>query len=959
MREECSATHPSVPAESDLDRPTLAAWRGARQDAAILVCGCGPSLNALPTKPDCLTIGVNDVGRRFDPDYLVVVNPASQFPPDRLRAITQSRARAVFSQYPDLPLAHAPLVRIRLGQYNGTDFADPEVLHHTQNSPYVAIWLAIHMGARRVGLIGVDFTDDHFFGATGRHPLSGRLGQIDREYAALAEACRVKGVELVNLSPTSRLTSLPRASLGAWITASGMTERSAAESPTPRRVFCVHYRFLSCGTVFETGLREAAQTLGLTSEHAYWDDAQLPEKVRQFQPDLLFVVHGRRFVQRWRDGFRSWRSAVWLLDEPYEVDDTASWSGHFDHVFVNDPASLARHRTAHVLPVAYAPALHHDPGAGERRYRTGFIGGANPSRERLLSGLAGRGLLDYVVGGPWSDTRLRMLTLAENVPAERTAALYRDSQIVLNVFRDRHHYNRAGLAATTMNPRICEALACGALVISEPREALSREVPELPTFSSEAEAAALIEHFLAHPNDLRRTRDACATRLRDATYRQRLKVVMDTALAAASFGDGERPATRDAAANRPLPSIEPRPQPPGDQVVPFDADWDDVGGVVRTDDANEIVIDPGSFRGPGAERGLASRARFGSVDLMFEARLEPGACLIAKVHQTDQVDQMTNSYHVLADERRAYLARHAHVFQRFQSPGMTWVRLRLVCRNGTLSLWRDGQLLHRVHDRELSGGFAFVGAQGGRARVRQLRLWAGDDAGEGIGGDTERSPVRDDADELHAVAAGPPRLSIVTTVYDRIECLRQCISSVRRLTFQDYEHLIVADHPSPEVLQRIGSVIADAGDQRIGLFNLRRRHNNWGIAPAAAGLRRARGTYLSFLSDDNGYTTDHADALVGELDRDPAIGFVYSSCQYDGRLVLRHPIPRPGRIDLGQLMFRRQLFELHFANDLPFDVIAWDWHMVDALIRRGVRWRHIDRLSFVFRLAKYPHLAAA
>jgi hypothetical protein len=50
------------------------------------------------------------------------------------------------------------------------------------------------------------------------------------------------------------------------------------------------------------------------------------------------------------------------------------------------------------------------------------------------------------------------------------------------------------------------------------------------------------------------------------------------------------------------------------------------------------------------------------------------------------------------------------------------------------------------------------------------------------------------------------------------------------------------------------------------------------------------------------------------------------------------------------------LFEQHFGNDLPFDMMAWDWHLVEALMRRGVRWRHINKPSFVFRLAKYPEL---
>ena len=905
----------------------------------LIVCGCGGSL-ALLTQPErFVTIGVNDVGRRFTPDYLVVVNERRQFDRERYLHVERSQAKAVFTQ---LELPHPRAVRFKLGRRGGTDRADSGSLHYTANSPYVAVNLARHLGARRIGLIGVDFTDDHFFGATGKHPLAGQLAQIDREYAALAEACRAEGVLLANLSPTSRLESLPRAKLGEWADASTAPQRLAAAL---QRVFCVHYRFLSCGTVFDTGLREAAQSLGLASEHADWDDPQLPQKIERFRPDLLFVVHGRRFVQRWGNRFKSLLSAVWLLDEPYEVDDTAAWSGQFTHVFVNDAATLPRHRSAHRLPVAYAPALHHAPAGAGRRYRVGFIGGANASRERVLTGLAARGLLDYVVGGPWREPSLGALCLSPNVPAERAAALYQETRLIINVFRDRHHFNRQGVVATAMNPRICEALACGALVLSEPRDELSREVPELPTFRTEAEVVALIEHFLADPVDSARVQQACAARLRDATYSQRLKTAMEIALDAVPRALHPQPAAFAA----PPPPETALPAVP-DHLVPFDADWHDLGGVVRGESGGEFVIDPGARRGPGFERGLTSRVCFDAVDLAFEARLEPGACVIAKLHQTDRIDQTTNSYHLLADERRAYLARHQHVFRQVEAPRLGWVRFRLVCQDGMLSLWRNEQLLHRVRDAVLNSGFAFIGAQGGAVHMRGLNLKAAD---------APRVRRLGDLDALQTAAVPNPRLSIVTTVYDRTECLRQCIASVQRLAFRDYEHLIVADHPPPEVMERIRSIVAQAGDDRIGLYDLKQRHNNWGIAPAAAGLRLARGEYLSFLSDDNGYTPDHVDALVRVLDREPMLGFAYSSCLYDGRLVLSHPVPRPGRIDLGQPMFRRELFELHFDDALPFDMMAWDWHLVDALMRRGVRWRHVDRQSFIFRLAKYPRLMAA
>jgi hypothetical protein len=933
----------------------FADFRGRHRGETVVVCGCGASLRQLRRPERFVTIGVNDVGRLFTPDYLIVVNGRRQFTQDRYVHVEQSQAKAVFSQ---LDLAHPRAVRFRLGRRGGTDRADADSLHYTNNSPYIAVNLARHMGAARIGLIGVDFEDDHFFGPTGRHPLAGQLAQIDREYAALSAACRAEGTELVNLSPSSRLTSLPRTTPDAWLRSD---EGDAPMHDQPKsgiaaatlRVFFVHYRFLSCGTVFDTGLREAARTLGIVAEHADWDDAQLPQKVECFRPDLLIVVHGRRFVQRWGERFAKFRSAVWLLDEPYEVDDTATWSKRVDLVFVNDAATLLRHRNAHELPVAYAPVLHYALPETERVHRVGFIGGANLARECLLGGLARRGLLDYLIGGPWRDTRLSALCLAANVPAEQTAALYRDTAIVVNVFRDRHHFNRAGINARAMNPRICEALACGALVISEPREDLARLIPELPTFRSEAEAATLIECFLAKPAKRLRIQRACSARLADATYAQRLRSVMDIAFELPKRLSGLSAPEVNA---KQTPTFVPAPGGEliaceRERVVPFDDYWDDVGGVVRRASDGSIVIDASARRGPGVERGLASRTRFDAVDVTFEACVGTGACLLAKVHQTDPIDQTSNSYHLYVDERRAYLARHRHVFRQFESPRQVWTRFRLVSGDGVLSLWRNDRLLHRVRDQALTGGFAFVGAQGGSVRLRALRVSTIEQA-------RASALAGDNVDELLAVSAPTPRISIVTTVYDRPDCLRRCIASVRRLAFADFEHLIVADHPPPDVMERIRKIVSCAGDARIGLFNLKRRFNNWGIAPAAAGLRRARGEYVAFLSDDNGYTSDHFDLLVRMLDRDGALGFVYSSCRYDGRLVLNHPVPRPARIDLGQPLFRRELFELYFGDDLPFDIMAWDWHLIDALMRHGVRWRHVDRQSFIFRLAKYPQLIA-
>lgn len=931
----------------------LADWKGRHAGATVVVCGCGRSLRDFAPPPDVLTIGVNDVGRVFTPDYLVVVNERRQFAPGRFEFVEQSQAKAVFSQ---LELGHPRLVRFRLGQRGGVDRGDSGTLHYSNNSPYVAVELARVLGAARVGLVGIDFDDDHFFGTTGRHPLAGQLAQIDREYARLAAACQADGVELVNLSPTSRLTSLPRMGFAEWLAAG-----TAPRPGSSRRVFFVHYRFLSCGTVFETGLREAAAALGLDADHAYWDDAALEQRVARYDPELLFVVHGRRFVQRFARRLRAHRSAVWLLDEPYEVDDTSIWSSRFDLVFTNDVSTLHRHRGAHELPVAYAPSLHH-PGTDDKRVRrVGFVGGANPTRERLLAGLARRGLLDHVVGGPWREAVLGPLCLAANVPAERTAELYRQTEIVVNVFRDRHHFNRDRIEPTAMNPRICEALACGALVVSEPRAGVATLVPELPTFKAEADAATQIERFLAHPPLRAQVQATCAARLAHASYVHRLSTVMDALAATSARGDAPpitppAPPAAQSHSEGPAPGVARAPA--RCPVLPEEPEWEDAAGVSRGAADGSTVIEPGSDRGPARERGLASVVRFEDAELVFEARLEPGACLIAKLRHANRGDAATNSYHLHAEKGRAFVARHNHVLRHLEAPGDDWTAWRFACRGDELTLWRDGNLVARVHDGLLAAGYAFVGAQGGTLRLRGLAL-----AATRVTAEAAQPPAagRDtDADTVIPVRTErSPRVSIVTTVYDRVDCLLRCIASVRRLAFHDYEHLIVADAPSPGVVAELRAAVDAVADPRIGLSVLKRRFNNWGIAPAEAGLVRARGEFVAFLSDDNGYTPDHFGPLIAALDRDRGLGFVYSSCRYDGRLVLNHPVPRPGRIDLGQPLFRRALFAHYFGNRLPFDMMAWDWHLVEALMQHGVRWRHVDRPSFVFRLAKYPELIAA
>ena len=918
----------------------LASWRGYHDGESILVCGCGPSLNQVVAPERLLTIGVNDVGRLFDPDYLMVLNPRHQFSPGRFVHVENSRSKAIFTQL-DLGIAHPHQVRVHLSGRGSSDLSNAHALPYTRNSPYPAVCLAAHMGARRIGLIGVDFTDHHFFGPTGPHSLANEVERIDQEYRQLYENASRRGIEIWNLSAESRLTGIPKISPGEFLRGAFPTPRF-----TGRKVFFVNYKFLSCGTVFRDGLAHAAEALGLDWRDAYWDDPNLDGKIAAFQPELVLVVHGRKFAARWPSIPQQYPSAVWLLDEPYEVDDTGRFSGLFRWVFVNAPGTLARHGNAHYIPVCYDPDAHTYRPGEDRWHGVGFIGGYNPRREEALARLASRGLLSYVVGGPWRDPAVQALCLSANIPAEDTAERYRRTRIVVNLFRSRHHYNASGIPATSLNPRVYEALACGALVLSERRPELSALYPEMPAFDTLEEMEFQVERHLRDADLFARARKACIRRGAPHTYESRLAAALSEVFGPAAEAVAVT-APHIAANGAPAPIT--RPEPPDVELPP---EWKADPGCLHAEAGGVMALHREADGAPGSERGLAGTARHGDVTLEFEVLLRSDTEFIAKIHQTEADNQLANSYHLLFHGGRGYLARHSHILKRLNFPVDSWITLSLSYREGAIVVRLNGVEMARAADQMLETGYCFLGVKAGTARLRRIRIVPvpAPEAGKPCAYTPEYEVI------AAGVRSGTPALSIVTTVYDRLDCLDRCLRSAEALRFQDYEQIVVADSPPARVLEQLAHMAARWRSSKVTFARLKTRHNDWGIAPAAAGLSMARGRYLSFLSDDNGYVPGHFDRLVEALDNDPGLGFVYSSCLYDGRLTLSGSPPRPGRIDLGQPLFRRELFDRYLGGSLPFHEFGWDWRMIESFLRAGVRWRHVDDATFIFRLAKYPHL---
>jgi hypothetical protein len=186
---------------------TLKEFAGIHTGKKIIVCGCGVSLvDFKEHHQDFITIGVNDVSELFDPTYLLVTDHSGRFSSDRRRRVHGTNAKYVFTCAKGW--YHKNLVHFELGSRSLTNLDHPDRIDHYMNSPYAAAILAYKMGAKNIGLIGVDFTDGHFYNLKdGKHPIvkSNYLNKVNSAYQTLSSELAKRGTTLVNLSPISNL----------------------------------------------------------------------------------------------------------------------------------------------------------------------------------------------------------------------------------------------------------------------------------------------------------------------------------------------------------------------------------------------------------------------------------------------------------------------------------------------------------------------------------------------------------------------------------------------------------------------------------------------------------------------------------------------------------------------------------------------------------------------------------
>ena len=114
------------------------------------------------------------------------------------------------------------------------------------------------------------------------------------------------------------------------------------------------------------GLARGSERQGCKVEVA--DATQVPSPTSWDKiPDLLMAVHGGNVPVEIIDKYRAAgvATAVYLLDEPYEVDSSINWAQHYEWVFTVDRSTVkmhAEHSHAVHMPCGYDETIFRSDG---------------------------------------------------------------------------------------------------------------------------------------------------------------------------------------------------------------------------------------------------------------------------------------------------------------------------------------------------------------------------------------------------------------------------------------------------------------------------------------------------------------------------------------------------------------------------------------------------------------------
>jgi hypothetical protein len=148
-----------------------------------------------------LTIGVNDIAKHHQCDFIVTADSPSRFTSQRLQTIVHSKCIAVVSHYPEWRSLVQNFRHINLLKGRGNIDLHSSKFSYSNNSAFIACVLAFKLGAKVITMYGVDLVT---------HPNLGRKALLDtarKDFKNLRAAMKLHDV-ILQVSQTSQLRDI-------------------------------------------------------------------------------------------------------------------------------------------------------------------------------------------------------------------------------------------------------------------------------------------------------------------------------------------------------------------------------------------------------------------------------------------------------------------------------------------------------------------------------------------------------------------------------------------------------------------------------------------------------------------------------------------------------------------------------------------------------------------------------
>lgn len=234
--------------------------------------------------------------------------------------------------------------------------------------------------------------------------------------------------------------------------------------------------------------------------------------ISRHKSDVAIVTGGNRILGNTILKLRgNTTSILWTTDAPVDFKNISLSAKAYDYVFCQGTEAvelLAQQGVeANWLPMACDPIFHHPiklTSKEQRQYGNDivFVGSYYRSRYELFKKLSD---FDFGIWGPgWNkleSTELRPHLKGEHTRPSEWAEIYSASKIVLAP-----HYQDQGnrYPVFQASPRIFEAMACGAFVISDYQKdvfSLFKDGKHLVGFKTETELIDKINYYLEHSDE--------------------------------------------------------------------------------------------------------------------------------------------------------------------------------------------------------------------------------------------------------------------------------------------------------------------------------------------------------------------------------------------------------------------------------------------------------------------------